>query len=109
MTATIIRARVIHAMTIPFTVQIAATTVTTAETALDMVMPQIDTHLHDIDTRFSPFRSDSLVGRALRGDWSALLNDREFAEIYALFSRQSDSPTAHSTRCTPVNMTRPDW
>ena len=84
MTATIIRARVIHAMTIPFTVQIAATTVTTDETALDTVMPQIDTHLRDIDARFSPFRSDSLVGRARRGDWSALLNDREFAEIYAL-------------------------
>ena len=84
MTATIIRARVIHAMTIPFTVQIAATTATVAETALDMVIPQIDTHLRDIDARFSPFRSDSLVGRARRGDWNALLKDREFAEIYAL-------------------------
>lgn len=84
MTATIIRARVIHAMTIPFTVQIAATTATAAETALDTVIPQIDAYLHDIDARFSPFRSDSLVGRARRGDWSALLSDREFAEIYAL-------------------------
>ncbi|KAB7789931.1 FAD:protein FMN transferase [Bifidobacterium leontopitheci] len=129
-----IQARVIHAMTIPFTVQLvtgpgttgtdatapdataphaagrsatapaAASTTPTAPPAhpttgtgspssaptpalsplLDSVMPKIAAWLDHVDRAFSPFRADSLVGRARRGDWSALLTDPEFAEVYAL-------------------------
>lgn len=93
-----IQARVVHAMTIPFTVQLvgpehpvspehhdSSEHPVTASTALiDTVMPRVAEFLDHVDRAFSPFRDDSLVGRARRGDWSALLSSREFADVYAL-------------------------
>lgn len=81
-----IQARVIHAMTIPFTVQIAVTSQsgTHPDAVLDPVMPDLERFLAHVDHVFSPFRENSSVCRARRGDWSALLNDPDFAEVYAL-------------------------
>lgn len=79
-----IRACVIHAMTIPFTVQIATTTADKADLLLAEVTPQITKHLHDVERRFSPFRADSLVSKARQGDWTALPTEPDFAEVYAL-------------------------
>ncbi|KAA8815335.1 FAD:protein FMN transferase [Bifidobacterium callitrichos] len=104
-----IRARVIHAMTIPFTIQLVRTGDTGPDnnridpitkdspashldTLLDEVTPRIAAFLADVDSTFSPFRDDSQVAAARRGDWSALLHPgpldgrpvTAFAEIYAL-------------------------
>lgn len=91
-----IRARVIHAMTIPFTIQLvdgreAATE--RLDALLDNVTPRIATFLADVESTFSPFRDDSQIAAARRGNWSALLRPgpldgrpgtTAFAEIYAL-------------------------
>lgn len=88
----IIEARVAHAMTIPFTVQLVASAEPPSPQAardrlrvlLDRLMPRIQQHLDRAEAAFSPFRDDSLVCRARRGDWSALLHDPQFAEIHAI-------------------------
>lgn len=51
---------------------------------IDKAATRIANHLHSVETRFSPFNARSLVACARRGDWSALLNDPDFAEVYAL-------------------------
>ena len=48
-----------------------------------LAVGEIEGFLHEVDRRFSPFRPDSLVSQARRGDWSALLDDGDFQEIYA--------------------------
>ncbi|KAA8828344.1 FAD:protein FMN transferase [Bifidobacterium tissieri] len=83
----IIRSRVVHAMTVPFTIQIVGMPWQSVEDLDDMIdtaATRIANHLHGAETRFSPFNACSLVTRARRGDWSALLNDPDFAEVYAL-------------------------
>lgn len=83
----IIRSRVVHAMTVPFTIQIVGMPWQSVEDLDDMIdtaATRIANHLHGVETRFSPFNARSLVTRARRGDWSALLNDPDFAEVYAL-------------------------
>ena len=72
-----IQARVIHAMTIPFTVQLVSERrdATYLATLIDEVTPQIDAFLQHVDATFSPFRHDSQVAAARRGDWSGLLRD----------------------------------
>lgn len=73
-------------MTIPLTVQIAVApqSGTHPGAVLDPVMPNLERFLAHVDHVFSPFREDSSVCRARRGDWSVLLNDPDFAEVYAL-------------------------
>ncbi|WP_175578276.1 FAD:protein FMN transferase [Bifidobacterium jacchi] len=94
-TTTTIRARVIHAMTIPFTIQLVGEQTSAVEqidTLLDDVTPRIAAFLADVESTFSPFRNDSQVAAARRGDWSALMHPgpldgrsaTAFAEIYAL-------------------------
>ena len=95
-TTTTIRTRVIHAMTIPFTIQLVGEQTSAVEqidTLLDDVTPRIAAFLADIESTFSPFRDDSQVAAARRGDWSALMHPgpldgrpgtTAFAEIYAL-------------------------
>ena len=83
----VIQARVIHAMTVPFTMQIVAGPRQSSHALAaiaDEAITLIGECLHDVETRFSPFLNDSLVAKARAGDWSALLHDRDFAEIYAL-------------------------
>ncbi|PWG59620.1 FAD:protein FMN transferase [Bifidobacterium catulorum] len=83
----VIQARVIHAMTVPFTMQIVAGPQQSSHALAaiaDEAITLIGKCLHDVETRFSPFLNDSLVAKARAGDWSALLHDRDFAEIYAL-------------------------
>ncbi|OZG57645.1 ApbE family [Bifidobacterium tissieri] len=83
----IIRSRVVHAMTVPFTIQIVGMPWQSAEDLdgmIDTAATRIANHLHSVETRFSPFNARSLVACARRGDWSALLNDPDFAEVYAL-------------------------
>lgn len=72
---TTIQARVIHAMTIPFTIQLASDSrdAVYLATCIDEITPQIAAYLQHIDTTFSPFRADSQVAAARRGDWSAML------------------------------------
>ncbi|KAA8826576.1 FAD:protein FMN transferase [Bifidobacterium myosotis] len=72
-----IQARVIHAMTIPFTVQLVSERrdATYLATLIDEVTPQIGAFLEHVDATFSPFRHDSQVSAARRGDWSGLLRD----------------------------------
>lgn len=72
---TTIQARVIHAMTIPFTIQLASDSRDAAylATCIDEITPQIDAFLRHVDATFSPFRADSQVAAARRGDWSAML------------------------------------
>lgn len=72
---TTIQARVIHAMTIPFTIQLASDSRDAAylATCIDEITPQIDAFLRHVDATFSPFRADSQVAAARRGDWSSLL------------------------------------
>jgi FAD:protein FMN transferase len=48
-----------------------------------LAVSEIECFLHEVDRRFSPFKPDSLVSQARRGDWSALLDDGDFQEIYA--------------------------
>lgn len=50
---------------------------------IESVVSSIGELLNDIDERFSPYRADSLVSMARRGDWNALLCDPEFHEVYA--------------------------
>ncbi|WP_160268289.1 FAD:protein FMN transferase [Bifidobacterium callitrichos] len=74
-------------MTIPFTIQLVGGHEAATERLdmlLDEITPRIATFLADIDSTFSPFRDDSQVAAARRGDWSALLRNPAFAEIYAL-------------------------
>ena len=81
------RSRVVHAMTVPFTIQIVGAPRQSAANIDDMIdtaAARIADHLHNVEMRFSPFNARSLVTRARRGDWSALLNDPDFAEVYAL-------------------------
>lgn len=93
----------IHAMTIPFTIQLVADNQAhQLDALLDEVTPRIEAFLADVDVTFSPFRDDSQVAAARRGDWSALLSpgplDRfgrnnsptAFAEIYALCQQAKD-------------------
>lgn len=72
---TTIQARVIHAMTIPLTIQLASDSRDAAylATCIDEITPQIDAFLRHVDATFSPFRADSQVAAARRGDWSAML------------------------------------
>ncbi|PLS30216.1 ApbE family [Bifidobacterium margollesii] len=82
-----IHARVTHAMTVPFTMQIVAAPRQSPRdlaAIADETITLIDACLHDVETRFSPFLNDSLIAKARSGDWSALLRDRDFAEVYAL-------------------------
>ncbi|PJM78373.1 FAD:protein FMN transferase [Bifidobacterium scaligerum] len=74
---TVIQARVIHAMTIPFTLQLASDTASAAQlaTLIDTVTPRVADFLRQVETTFSPFRSDSQVTAARHGDWSPLLAD----------------------------------
>ncbi|KAB8294514.1 FAD:protein FMN transferase [Bifidobacterium avesanii] len=85
--APLIRARVVHAMTVPFTVQLVAAPGTGAErfdVLADRAAERIKAWLDRAETAFSPFREDSLVGRARIGDWKALLDHPDFAEVHML-------------------------
>ncbi|MBT1164384.1 FAD:protein FMN transferase [Bifidobacterium felsineum] len=118
---TVIQARVIHAMTIPFTVQLAGNAQQAAQltTVIDEVTPNIADYLHHVEAAFSPFRTDSQVSAARRGDWSALLSAQtphnnahnvsqgvprgashslphtDFAEIYALVQQAKQLTHGH--------------
>lgn len=49
---------------------------------MKVAVNNITNFLHDVDLRFSPFKSHSLVSSAQRGEWSSLLDDQDFQEIY---------------------------
>lgn len=113
----VMRARVIHAMTMPFTVQIRMRGARPpllerrADALIDAATARIDGHLRQVEARFSPFRPDSLVSRANRGDWSALLADAGFAEVYALAElarRVTDGhfDTAHAGGYDPTGIVK---
>ena len=70
---------VFHAMTIPFTIRV----LNADGAVLTTVAPRIAAFMHDVDHVFSPFRGDSLTSRANRGDWSGLVENPDFYEIYA--------------------------
>ncbi|KAB7786993.1 FAD:protein FMN transferase [Bifidobacterium cebidarum] len=118
-----IQARVIHAMTIPFTVQLVGNAEQSAQlaTVIDQVTPEIADYLHHIETAFSPFSADSQVSAARRGDWRALISAQpsqtstqpntrhapnepsaahrlphtDFAEIYALVQQAKQLTHGH--------------
>ena len=75
---TIIKANVVEAMTVPFTISVAATDEGLAYEYLGSVTPLIEADLKRVDARFSPFKDDSLVSRFQRGKDILLALDREF-------------------------------
>lgn len=88
--AAVTRAGVVHAMTIPFTMQIRCReddhgkAADRADALIERTMPALKAYLDHVEAVFSPFRADSAVSLANRADWSALLDDPDFAEVYAL-------------------------
>lgn len=75
---------VIEAMTVPFTVMARPmSTTASAQTAFDQACTAIHSWLARVERRFSAFRDDSAVADAKRGDWHAMLDDPDFAEVYA--------------------------
>lgn len=94
----IIRARVVNAMTIPFTIQLVASP-GTAPGRLDALAsqtaPRIKSWLDHVEAVFSPFRADSAVGRARAGDWRALLDDPDFAEVHMLVKQTEQLTDGH--------------
>lgn len=58
---TIIKANVVEAMTVPFTISVAATDEGLAYEYLGSVMPLIEADLKRVDARFSPFKDDYLA------------------------------------------------
>ncbi|GAA6123602.1 hypothetical protein BPY_17100 [Bifidobacterium psychraerophilum] len=83
---------VLNVMNIPFTIMVKPWGAvpgdhhrdqTAIASATDAAVSQIDAFLRDVDMRFSPFKQESSVSAARRGEWSAMLRDREFREIYA--------------------------
>ncbi|NMN01080.1 ApbE family [Bifidobacterium sp. DSM 109958] len=94
----LIRTRVAHAMTVPFTMQLVAAPDTEPERLDDLAdrsIPRIKAWLDHVETVFSPFRADSSVGRARRGDWRALVEDPDFAEVYALCKQAKTLTDGH--------------
>lgn len=57
---------------------------------IKVAVEDMEEHLNDIDTLFSPFRYDSLVSKFQRGDHSPLTTSNEFKSIYnsAILSEQ---------------------
>ena len=85
--APLIRVRVVHAMTVPFTIQLVGAPDTPPdrlEASADRAAARCKAWLDHVEAAFSPFRADSTVSRARRGDWSALLTDPDFAEVHML-------------------------
>lgn len=85
--APLIRARVVHAMTVPFTLQLVGVPgmpPNRLEALADRAAVQCKAWLDHAQAVFSPFRTDSAVSRARLGDWSALLTDPDFAEVHML-------------------------
>jgi thiamine biosynthesis lipoprotein len=83
--------KVLSVMNIPFTIMVKPWRRTDidhqlswaqAHLAMQSASSQINDFLHKVDERFSPYQPHSLVSNARHGDWSALLADREFHEIY---------------------------
>lgn len=87
---TIIKANVVEAMTVPFTISVAATDEGLAYEYLGSVTPLIEADLKRVDARFSPFKDDSLVSRFQRGEDSLLALDREFQQVYGAVSVAKD-------------------
>ena len=103
-----IQARVIHAMTIPFTVQLVSERrdATYLATLIDEVTPQIGAFLQHVDATFSPFRHDSQVAAARRGDWSGLL--RGTRDTHNTRGAQDTRDTRHhGTTISPDGTRRP--
>lgn len=94
----IIRARVVNAMTIPFTIQLVASP-GTAPGRLDALAsqtaPRIKSWLDHVEAVFSPFHADSAVGRARAGDWRALLDNPDFAEVHMLVKQAGQLTDGH--------------
>ncbi|MEE6677448.1 FAD:protein FMN transferase [Limosilactobacillus fermentum] len=87
---TIIKANVVEAMTVPFTISVAATDEKLIADYLGSVTPLIEANLKRVDARFSTFKADSLVGRFQRGEDSLLALDREFQQVYGAVSVAKD-------------------
>ena len=111
------RAGMAHAMTIPFTVQIRCredsrgNAADRADAMIERTLPALKAYLDHVDAVFSPFRADSAVSRANRADWSALLDDPDFAEVYglcALAKRITDGhfDAAHAGGYDPVGIVK---
>ncbi|OZG59851.1 ApbE family [Bifidobacterium myosotis] len=100
-----IQARVIHAMTIPFTVQLVSERrdATYLATLIDEVTPQIGAFLQHVDATFSPFRHDSQVSAARRGDWSGLLRGTHNAHG----TQDTRGTRHHGTTISPDGARRP--
>ena len=81
-----LRTAVFHLMTMPFTLRLRGAD----EHTLRDAAIRIRRSLVGVDRRFSPFRADSLTSRANRGDWSGLLLDRDFHEVYARNAMAAD-------------------
>lgn len=96
--APLIRARVVHAMTVPFTLQLVAAPgmpPNRLEALADRAAVQCKAWLDHAETVFSPFRADSAVSRARLGDWSALLTDPDFAEVHMLIKQAEQLTRGH--------------
>ena len=94
----IIRARVLNAMTIPFTIQLVASPGITPgrlDALASQTAPRIKAWLDHVEAVFSPFRADSAVGRARAGDWSALLDNPDFAEVHMLVKQAEQLTDGH--------------
>lgn len=86
-----LRTAVFHMMTMPFTLRLRGADEHTLRDAAMLVRRS----LVGVDRRFSPFRTDSLTSRANRGDWSGLLLDRDFYEVYARNAMAADLTGGH--------------
>nr|WP_240541178.1 FAD:protein FMN transferase [Bifidobacterium colobi] len=96
-------------MTVPFTVQIVGNAEQSAQltTVIDEVTPHIADYLRHIEAMFSPFRNDSSVAAARRGDWNALLTQR-FAHKQTARQEATHKQTARQESSVLSNQVSPN-